>query len=374
MSIAEYISERKKTKTYEAGLLIFKKYNIESKWYSLRAVFPVLPNADDEYHILVMSFKSIHPSITTVLTNKKEKDNAIEKDELDKYLFIFVKIKSQILAIPSPADGYQLGDGYTIHTDIEVEYKINNAKKFWLYADDPLDLFQRIVVNEAKQYFFSTDSSYLLEGLGNMKRNIEQFIKHYTIDVNSSESGISIMNVYADIKLCSNSKEYFKRKHEKKYSPGGLFEKGDSQQQESLFRMLVNKEIENDLTFFPYTIKQVILALDTGLLEYFYTLPRSEAMQKVHDEIRRKKNSYLSDHKKSKIEGIIDFIRVATANGFEPEQIDMLRDKLLKEMQNDHENNTPLFTDKKFIEMIISSQQSQQYIDDHTSSAKEDTP
>ncbi|MCI5188790.1 MAG: hypothetical protein D3905_03110 [Candidatus Electrothrix sp. AS4_5] len=371
--VAEYIAERKTTTTCKEGLVIFKKYKIERKWGGLRTVFPDIPKADDEHHVLIMNFKGIHPSITDILTQNKPKiGDQAKTNELTNYLFIFVKIKPQLLSISSPDKGYQLGDGHTIHADIEVRYKINDAGKFWLNGDDPLALFQRAVINEAKEYFLNITSEYLVRRPGDSKGDLESYIREHQVEHSElkkvkgflerdikkrcSSSGIEIIEVYADVQLSRSLSEHLQRLHEDIYKPGGIIDSHYSLQKEALHRKQVDEAIHNDPTFHPFNLKQIIAALDIGLLENFYNLSWSEAMQKVHDEIRRKKNSYLSDHQKAKIEGIREFIQIAKEEEFEDTDIDRFRNKLFREMDNDQENDSPLFTDNQFLQLVMAQQ------------------
>ncbi|WP_417915023.1 hypothetical protein [Candidatus Electronema sp. JM] len=118
----------------------------------------------------------------------------------------------------------------------------------------------------------------------------------------------------------------------------------------------MDEVINSDRTFHPFNLKQVIIALDIGLMENFYNLPWPEAMQKVHDEIQRTKNSYLSKHKNVKIDGIRKLLNIAKEEDFYQEDIIILKEKLFKEMNSDHENDNRLFIDRQFLQLIITQQ------------------
>ena len=173
MLIDEYIEERKATKTYQARLLIFEKYKIKSKWGGLGTVVPPLPKADDEHHVIALDFNGIYPRITTVLSDKQQN---IKTNELSNCLFVFVKINPPLLHIPSPEGGYQLGDGDKINATIDVTYKINDVREFWLNTDDPVAMFERSVVNEARKYFFSITSNYFINKSLELKSSLEAYI------------------------------------------------------------------------------------------------------------------------------------------------------------------------------------------------------
>lgn len=369
----EYVAERKATKTYQENLILFKEYKIERKWGGLMPVFPDLPKADNEHHVLVLNFKGIFPSIIDILTQQKPEIGSILKtNELGQYLFVLIKIKPKLLSIPSPNGGYQLGDGHAINAALDITYQIKDVKEFWLSADDPMAMFQRAVINEARKYFFSITSEYLIRRPGDSKGDFESYIREHRnndsetrkikdslekdIKAGCASSGIEITKVYADIQLSQSLSEHLQRLHERIYKQGGIHESYYSLHETALRRKHVDEVISNDQTFHPFNLKQVIIALDIGLMENFYNQSLTEAMQKVHDEIRRKKNSYLSDHKKIKIQGIRDLIHIAKEEKFEPEDILKLQDKLLREMTIDQEHDSPLFSDKQFLQLVMTQQ------------------
>ncbi|WP_417915024.1 hypothetical protein [Candidatus Electronema sp. JM] len=178
--IMEYIATHKKTKTFQEQLLTFKEYKVERKWCGLKTVLPNLPKADNEHHVLVMNFKGIYPSIIDILTQEKpETENGLKTNELGQYLFVFIKIKPKLLSIPSPNGGYQLGDWHTINAALDITYQIKDVQEFWLSADDPMAMFQRAVINEARKYFFSVTSEYLIRRPGDSKDDFESYIREH---------------------------------------------------------------------------------------------------------------------------------------------------------------------------------------------------
>ena len=123
MSISKYIAELEKTKTYKDGIVTFREYRIETKWGGLRTIFPELPRADRENHIIVMSFRGNQPSIEEILTKRKHQI-PLNTNDSNQFLFIFVKVKPQNLHITSPQNGYRLGDGHRIDAAIDIRYQI----------------------------------------------------------------------------------------------------------------------------------------------------------------------------------------------------------------------------------------------------------
>ncbi|MCI5194761.1 MAG: serine protease [Candidatus Electrothrix sp. AW5] len=372
--ISEYVTEHKKTVTFQKQLVTYKEYKVERKWGGLRTVFPALPKAGDEHDVLIMNFKGTCPSIADVLTKTKiEIGDWAQTNELTNYLFIFVKIKPQLLSISSPDGEYQLGDGHKINATIDVTYRIRDIRDFWLSGDDPLALFQRTVINKATEFFFNITSQYLIRKPIDSKASLESYIHEYQQNVVSeielikdslkkdikegcTSSGIEIIKVYADVQLNDNLNNFLKRLHEKFFGDGGVVDKISNNEIDALVRKQVDERINNDMTFHPYNLREVITALDIGLLENFYNLPWAEAIQKLHDEIRKKKKSYISDHKRAKIDGIKELLKIAKEEDVDNDYVEILKDKLIREMNTDQEQDNPLVSDRHSLQLIMTQQ------------------
>jgi hypothetical protein len=385
LTINEYIEARNKTRTCQEQLIIFKQYKIEHKWFGLRIVFPEFPKSDEEHHVFVITFKGVHSSVTQVLTHN---DISIKTTDLSNCLFAFIKIKPQLLRIHSPNQGYQLGDGHKIHSAVDITYRVKNTREFWLSSDDPLAMFQHELIHIIKNYFFSITTEYLIREIGRSKRNLEAYIiEYYTsnhetekvkdylqryIKENFVSSGIEILNVHADIQLSQSLNKHLQRIHERIYGDDGILEsRYYSLQQTALYRKQIDEQINSDKTFHPFNLKQVIAALDVRLLENFYNLPWTEAIQKVHDEIKRRKVSYLSHYRMDKIKGISWLIKVAKEEDLYAEQVDILKGKLFEEMNNSKTDNSLLFTDKQFVQLLMSQQIEYSKIENHDTSLED---
>lgn len=370
MSISEYTSELEKTKTYRDGLIAFREYKIETKWAGLRTVFPELPCADSENHIVVMDFKGGRHNIFSVLT-KKEYGINLNTNNLSHFLFIFVKIKPRNLHISSPQKGYQLGDGHRVDAIVNIVYRIEDVESFWMVSDDPLATLEFSIIDEVKNYFLGITSEYLIRRPSESKNDLERHIyEHKVADseikrikikledqikdkYHSNNSGVKIESIYAEIQLSETLSEHLNRLHDRIYSKNGILEKSYSLQGESLQRKQIDQQIDNDTTFAPYNLRNIIMVLDTGLLENFYNISWSLAMQKVHDELKRQKNSYLSDQRRAKIDGIRELLQIAREEEFDQIEIEKLKDKLIVEMSKDHAESGKLFTDRQFLELAV---------------------
>jgi len=369
LTINEYIEARNKTRTCQEQLIIFKQYKIEYKWFGLRIVFPELPKPDKEHHVVVINFKGVHPIVTKILTHEGIN---IKMSDLSNCFFALIKIKPQILHIHSPNQGYQLGDGHKIHSAVDITYRVKNTREFLLSSDDPLTMFQREIIHIIKNYFFSITSEYLIRRPGDSKGDLESYTREHQINGSEikkikdsiekdikegcSSSGIEIIKVYADVQLSQSLSEHLQMLHERIYKPIGIMKAHYSLQQTALYRKQVDEEINNDQTFYPFKLKDVILALNDELIKHFYDLPWADAIQKVHEEIQKKKVSYLSRHRTEKIKGIRWLINITKDEGLYCEQVDIFKEKLFKEINNDQDDDSLLFTDKQFMQLLMSKQ------------------
>jgi hypothetical protein len=84
-------------------------------------------------------------------------------------------------------------------------------------------------------------------------------------------------------------------------------------------------------------------------------MPWTEATQKVNDEIKRKKNYYLSNHKKAKVSGTIELLRIAEEK-LDNHDIEILKEELSRKIDSYEDIHNPLFTDKQFLQLIMDHQ------------------
>ncbi|WP_417912453.1 hypothetical protein [Candidatus Electronema sp. TJ] len=370
MTIEKYIADLQSTKTFGEGLMSWKEYKIEPKWFGFRTFIPDIPKADDERHVVILNFKGGYPTLCKVLTKESDKPEGINTTDL--ILFIFVSIKPRTMHIPSPQARYQLGDGEKIDADINITYRVSDAEAFWKSASDPLAQFEAAAIDAAKRFFLGITSQYLVRELGDLKNSLEinlneshisnPKIKLVKDNLEASVSnlskipetgcGIEIIKVAADIYLSKTLGEHLERLHERIYKQDGIFERNFSLQETLLDRKQTDIAIDNDQTFGAGKLKYVAMALDPRLLENFYNMTFGEAMKKIHEEIKKQKVSYLSEQRMNKISALKDMINIAQEAGFDKEQIGQIRDKLHAEMMRDKDDNVEIFTDMQYVRMI----------------------
>jgi len=140
--------------------------------------------------------------------------------------------------------------------------------------------------------------------------------------------------------------------HTRIYNEDGIFERNFSLKETLFDRRQIDDAMDNDKTFGYLKLKNVIMALDPTLLENFYSMNYGEAMRKVHDEIKKQRNSYLSEQRKNKILSLREMLKIANEENFEPEQTLEIKDKLHDEMMRDQDNNLEVFTDLQYVKMV----------------------
>lgn len=365
MAMSDYLAELQATKTYKAGLITTQEYKFITKLGGIYRALPEIPRADTDKHIIVMELLGNQPNIYTALTDPRMTISPKTTDA-NRLLFIFVKIKPHILKIVPPQEKYQLGDGHQIGATFDITYRIADVEDFWRGAKDPIAVLEAAIINEAKNYFLSITSNYLVSSPADLKKTLEQHIQDTEIKIvkNNLEdsirekcliSGIEIIKVHADVQLSNTLNEHLKRLHDRIYGQGGTLDKLHSQKVVSDHRRHIDEMIDRDTTFSPYKLKDVIMTLDTGLLENFYTMEWGDAMRKVHDELSKQKKAYLADQKTARINDYRERLKIAQEVQLDEMHIQDLKDKLAKELTEDKEDSSQLFSNNHFLQLAIGS-------------------
>jgi len=369
MSMSDYLAELQATKTYKAGLITTQEYKFITKFLGTYRALPDIPHADADKHIIVMELRGGQPNMSIVLTDPNPKITINPNTtDADKLLFIFVKMKPQTLKVASPPEKYYIGgeERHQIEATFDLTYRVADAEELWKGAVDPLAMLEAEIVNEAKNYFLSIESKYLITSPGDLKDSLEQRIQDTGVRVikdnlenNIREkcviSGIEIMKVFADVQLSVELNDYFKRIIKERYGEGGHLDQRRSEDKIFENREYINRRIKNDETFQPYALRDVIMKLDTGLVENFHTMNWNDAMRKVHDELARQKKEYLEQIREqgnADIDRITKLIRKAEEAGLEEMQILPLKDSLAEKMLESIENSDSL-KNSEFLQWLI---------------------
>ena len=175
MEMTNYLAALQATKTYKEGVITAQEYKFISKFGGMYRKLPEIPRADDDRHIIVMEMLGDQPNIYRVFSHPDMTINPKTTDA-NRLLFIFVKIKPAILRIASPEEGYPLGDNHHISASFDITYRIIDVKKFWSCAIDPIAALETSIINEARNYFLSVTSDYLVKAPADIKQTLESHI------------------------------------------------------------------------------------------------------------------------------------------------------------------------------------------------------
>ncbi len=361
--VEQYVADLQQTKTYQAGLIQLQDYAFKSRWGGLIRTLPPVPHADDDRHVIVLEMRGQQPNLFTILADPRHSISPTSRDA-EKLLFIFVEMKQRITKINTPSEGYQLADGHQIRATFQVTYRVSNAERFWKESKDPLDHLETIVIDEAKNYFLKISTDYLISRPAELKQSLERQIEDTGIKIvkngleegiqaNCIVGGLDILKVNADVHLSDTLREHLERLHKRIYGEGEYLDKRHIKQVDTEHRRYIDTLIDEDPTFAPYTLRQVIMTLDTGLLENFYIEDWNNAITKVHNAIANKKEAYQN----AEISRLEKLLKTAQRLELDEEDVndikEKLADKLLKSA--DEDNHSQMHSDNEFLQLILGS-------------------
>lgn len=355
MSLADYLNELQATKTYQEGVIKTQEYSFKSRWGGLLRSLPPVPQANEDRHVVVIELRGNQPHIFTILKEPNHSISPTTRDA-DKLLFIFIEMKPRMLQIDAPPEGYTLGDGHHIRAKFELTYQVVDAKEFWQGSTDPLATLEKAVINEARDYFLGITSRYLIREQADLKKTVEQHIQETGVKVIKSKlendiskecviPGIKLTRTYAQVYLSDTLSAYLKELHDQMYGESG---------KKRLGRQYIERMIDDDSTFAPYGLRQIIMALDTGLLENFHTMEWSAAMRKVHERLAEEKRKYMEAQENAERSRLKRLIATAQEVGLDEMDIEDLKGKLAdKLLQSVDEKNSQMPTNNEFLQQII---------------------
>ncbi|MCI5192676.1 MAG: hypothetical protein D3915_06055 [Candidatus Electrothrix sp. AU1_5] len=370
MAITNYLAELQATRTYKEGVITTQEYNFISKFGGIYRKLPEIPKPDDDRHIIVMEMLGDQPNIYGVLSDPKMTISTKSTDA-NRLLFIFVKIKPGVLRVPSPEKGYQLGDGHHINATFDITYRITDVKNFWSSAQDPVSALETTIADEARNYFSSVTSNYLVKApadlkktleshidaeIKRIKKTLEESIRDNLNDNNLGDdlvSGIEIMKVNAVIQLSDTLNNLLKKLHDKIFGTGKAVDTITDNDVDEILRAKIDERIDEDKTFAPYSLRDVIMSLDTGLLENFYCMDWSGAMRKVHDELSKQKKAHLEEQNKTLIDEYEKRLIKAKELELDERHILDLEDKLAKLLMQDPADTFQRTSNNQFLQQRI---------------------
>lgn len=364
MSTTAYVARLKESRTFKTGVIEdLEEYMYQVRFGGIFRTLPPLPQANDERHVIVIEVKGNQPSVFSVLTRPNHAISPTARD-VDKLVFIFFSVKPQRITIPAPQEGYLLGDGQRIFANIELTICITDVEQFWGSDRDPVANLESQVVNEAKKYFSKLNSASLINALDISQRKLEQKIVDSQLSMimdglqaeirQKIPNGIRIDQVNASITLTQQLQDFYDRRRAELLNRGGIMDRND-----------VDTRIERDKTFAPHSLRALIMALDSRLLENFYSMPYGDAMRLVHETLARAKAAYLERRNNEEIERISKALDLAQRSGLSEMHIVTLQDKLAERLIGmvDSPNLSDSQSNQEYIRHLLSDKQPNQLSD-----------
>ncbi|MCB0164745.1 MAG: hypothetical protein KDI79_10995 [Anaerolineae bacterium] len=387
-TIDDYIKSREQTKTYQTSFIKMQKYEKKSSWGGLFVNFDA-PQADSEWHIVGISIQGNAPSVQTFLTHPGQKIDLRAKD-VGQYLFVLVNVKPTTLDIK--VSGCPLADGDRVDAVFKINCQVRNIQDFWNSDTDPLQRFENAVVKEAKNYFNRINGEYLVGNFSELKDSLEQQIQdtglnvirpqlEQTIQVHCPIPGMAIIDVDADVMISDRLRDVLEAKHksiwnvrrahyeEKEITLTEVVKdrqrkSADGQRRELELdrRKQIDSQIDADTTFVRYgvSLRDLIMRLDTTLIENFYTMEWGQAMQLVHRALAESRNNY-QQHRQLQLDSEIDTLtkrlNQAKQAGLDDIHIQMIQDKLAEKMlaSMDDTNSTNTPSEEEFLQHLLGS-------------------
>ena len=331
MSTTPYMYRLMQSRTYQAGLIEdIQEYQFKRRFGGLFKRLPPLPHANADRHVIVVTLRSEQPNEIIVLPEDRQ---TIEPSipDVDKLVFVFLCMKLQQLKIASPLRGYRLADGQEITADFELLVQVTNAKAFWLSAKDPIAILESTVINETQRFFLEMGSKNLIDkpaaseqpgeqpSLESRLRGIVQSLENKVHAI--ALPGIQLKQVYAQLYLSNQLSTFLKRQLDTVFNPAGLLD-----------RHHVDARIDSHHVFDMFKLRDVITALDTRLLERFYSAPYGEAMYAVYEKLAIAKAKYVEEQQHDKIAKLKQAIETALDSKLDEMPVNILKEKLAEEL------------------------------------------
>lgn len=331
MSTTLYIYRLQQLRTYQVGIIEdIQEYQYKRHFAGLFKRLPPLPQANTDRHVIAVTVKGEQPNEIIILPDDRQ---AIEPSilDVDKLVFMFLNMKLQQLKIASPPRGYRLADGQEIMVDFELMVQVTNAKDFWLAAKDPIAILEAMVINETQSYFLNMGSRSLVDkplpsaqqaDQQSLESRLRGAVQSLAANVrNISLAGIQIKQVYAQVNLSDQLRTFLKRQLDTVYDPAGLLD-----------RRHVDERIDNHHVFEMFRLRDVIMALDTRLLERFYSNPYGEAIYAVYEKLADAKAKYVEEQQNAKIAKLKQAIATAVDAKLDEIPVNTLKEKLAEEL------------------------------------------
>ena len=168
--------------------------------------------------------------------------------------------------------------------------------------------------------------------------------------------GLKLLKAEAIFTLSTDLANYLKTLHEGFYATDEPWEQVKKKRRDHAQRQYINGLLDQDTTFAPYNLHEVILALDTALLEEFYTAADwQRAMAAVHKRLAEKQKAAVDSQRMGEIEHLKQWLQMAQFAGLKDDAQrrvqQVILDKLLESRKNQEDWKEP--SSQEFLRSLI---------------------
>jgi len=344
--------KQQKIKLFDLGLIDVEKYELKKSWGGLITKLPEVPRASEHQYVVVVEVRGGEPNFYEILTPARPIIN-LKTSDADKYLFVLVKMDARDYL--TNTQDFRTKDGDVCKVSFIVTYQVKDARSLVIGHIDPISHLESAIINETRNYFLTIASDHLLQYLDIVKQAAENFAQKECDSIQEA-IGIRVAKIKANLQLSPQLQQLQQTMLAGQHK---VTEEIVSREQASTLRHDIDKRINNDITFTPYSLREVVLTLDSRMLHNFYTMSWNDAMRIVHEKLAEEKQKYFteqSEQNRLKIEEIGQLID--KAKKFELDQQDIielkddLKERLLKQARSDKNDSVP---DSEFLQKRLGS-------------------
>lgn len=318
-SALKFINDLQKNKTFQSGIV--DEVQVYSSSRSVNLV-----RATDTRHIVAIEVAGNRDSVYSILTEPNQLID-IPHEKLCCTIFVSLNVQSRRFKIKSPDQGYLLADGERLHVDFELRVRVTDTYQFWQSSKDPIDDVEWQIIQKANRYFSNLYSQDLIAaidllpplderlGINSQLRVILDGLQSQMAEM--SLKGIHIEDVYIDIQFPNQLHTFLARRSRDLFGASGILE-----------RKAIDERIDNDYTFAPHKLRDIVKSLDSGLFEDFYTINYSEAMLKVHNKLTSAREAFYKQQNDTEIEFLTSLLDRAIAQSLSEEHIQRIKDRI----------------------------------------------
>lgn len=338
-----------------------------TSWFRgwLRWTNEPLPTADAEKHYVIMEMVGTEPLRTTILTEATP-SFAFGRKVCDKLLLVRITLMPDTYYLS--LQPYRLSDGREVEMAWKLSYQATDTKELWCAHKqrDPLLTLQKAVTESTTKFLGNITSIDLLTTPTEMltaerqpdqqagQKRVRTQLESEVLKLNIP--GLNLLKAEAIFTLSADLVDYLKTLHQGFYATNELWEQVKKKRRDHAQRQYINGLLDQDTSFAPYNLHEVILALDTALLEPFYTAEDwQSAMAAVHKRLAEKQKASIDLQRMGEIEHLKQWLQMAQLAGLKDDAQRRLQqvilDKMLESRKNQEDRQEP--SAQEFLRSLI---------------------